>query len=177
MSIFYVLSTILNVSCGLSSLLLTLMVWKKFYYPTLFFLQIKKLKHVEVNVLPKVSWLGRLGLEPVLWSFLWFCLSLSFELVEPLEMIWYNLFFVFRISEERAQFRTDLVNQEASSYCAFWLTMAWKPTASIKASNFCYEKQTFFILLYWNIIALPCCVSLCSTMKWISRMYTYNPPS
>ena len=132
--------------------------WKKFYYPTLFFLQIKKLKLVEVNVLPKVSWLGSLGLEPVLWSFLWFCLSLSFELVEPLEMIWYNLFFVFRLSEERAQFRTDLVNQEASSYCAFWLTMAWKPTASIKASNFCYEKQTFLSssLLEYNCFTVLC---------------------
>ena len=32
---------------------------------------------------------------------------------------------------------------------------------------------TFFF--HWSVIALPCCVSFCCAMKWISCMYTYIP--
>ena len=47
----------------------------------------------------------------------------------------------------------------------------------LRPATFVIRSRLFFLLffLYWNIIALPCCVSLCSTMKWISCMYTYNP--
>ena len=32
-----------------------------------------------------------------------------------------------------------------------------------------------FSFVYWSIIASLCCVSLCSTMKWISCKYTFIP--
>ena len=39
------------------------------------------------------------------------------------------------------------------------------------------------VIFYWNILALQYCVSLCCTMKWISKTYTHSssvwglPPS
>ena len=32
-----------------------------------------------------------------------------------------------------------------------------------------------FIYFYWGLVALLCCISFCSTMKWISCVYSFIP--